>query len=1189
MIAATCVGALQAAGLRSCLGALTRAAPHAAAALALARRRAYGNAPSSPAGAAGANGAGKHSAIYLTDGNGTTLQEHTPLILGMLNYFERHLPFVGYFTPFGGNQGAKGNHPTDRHLRLVQSVVGGEPSSMMGVPEDEAARLIAAGKTAELQDRVFAAFAKNKARLGESKDLVLVGSPPMVGEQLDAEIAAALGAPVVLAIDGGELTSPAEIYRAATLRRQLYREHRASARCLAVPFLGAIVNKIPARDHAITSAQLKRRFEEGGIPLLGAVPDVGILRSVRLDEVKEALGADVLFSSTGTLDEEYSYVIPAAQRLADLLDILRNDGLMRPLIVTTVDRLDLVMGLMGAQVSAHGPGLAGVLLCPSGHRHTTESKTRDLAQDYFDGIKRSGLYKGFIFPVLAVNKPMVDVLRTLDGMRGAILPSSARKIQECKMLFDSHVDANLLVQNLEASESLHAGRMTPKKFTHQIKSMCGGGIWSMSGETPRRAARGEWGGVADFGATDSRVLLAASEVTARGLARVILLGDPVTVANEAKKAGADISGCSVNTSRLDKYVDALVEIRKKKGISREVASDQSAWPAEKGAGEGGEDPIRWTTLDDAAADGKSPTFPYLKGLENGDTATSKIKQVASGRFGVTPEFLVNADQLEIKVAQGAKPGEGGQLPGKKVSPYIAELRRSKPGVPLISPPPHHDIYSIEDLAQLIYDLHQINPEAKVSVKLVAEAGIGVVASGVAKANADVIQISGHDGGTGASPISSIKHAGGPMEMGVAETHQTLVRNELRERVVLRADGGMRSGRDVLMAAALGADEYGFGTVAMIATGCIMARVCHTNNCPVGVASQREELRARFPGAPADLVNYFHFVAEEVRAGLASLGLRSLDELIGRADLLRQRADLKLAKTAGLNLAFLTTFAGAAGGSSARLAQEVHSNGPQLDDVILADSEIRGDCNSFGVMMVALGDADGMVSGAIHTTAATIRPAMQVLKTDSLVSSVFFMCLPDKVLVYGDCAVNVSPSSKDLAQIAATSADTAAAFGLTPRVAMLSYSTLGSGAGPDVQKVTDAVKLVKEMRPDLMVEGPIQYDAAIDPAVARVKVKTHSEVAGRANVFVFPDLNTGNNTYKAVQQATGAIAMGPGLSKPVNDLSRGCTVADIVNTICVTSVQAMQAKAHAGGGGAGGAGAQQVVAAAVAAAPAAAAA
>ncbi|GLC45038.1 Ferredoxin-dependent glutamate synthase 1, chloroplastic/mitochondrial [Pleodorina starrii] len=377
-------------------------------------------------------------------------------------------------------------------------------------------------------------------------------------------------------------------------------------------------------------------------------------------------------------------------------------------------------------------------------------------------------------------------------------------------------------------------------------------------------------------------------------------------------------------------------------ISREthetIAIAMNRIGGKSNSGEGGEDPTRWLKLADVDEAGKSASVPHLRGLRNGDTATSKIKQVASGRFGVTPEYIMNADQLEIKVAQGAKPGEGGQLPGQKVSPYIAQLRRSKPGVPLISPPPHHDIYSIEDLAQLIYDLHQVNPKAKVSVKLVAEAGIGVVASGVAKANADIIQVSGHDGGTGASPISSIKHAGGPMEMGLAETHQTLVRNELRERVVLRVDGGVRNGRDVLLGALLGADEFGFGTVAMIATGCIMARVCHTNNCPVGVASQREELRARFPGAPEDLVNYFHFVAEEVRASLAEMGYRSLDEVIGRADLLTQRT-VKLAKTDGLDLSFLTTFAGASGASSVRRAQEVHDNGPQLDDRILADAEV----------------------------------------------------------------------------------------------------------------------------------------------------------------------------------------------------------------------------------------------------------
>lgn len=225
---------------------------------------------------------------------------------------------------------------------------------------------------------------------------------------------------------------------------------------------------------------------------------------------------------------------------------------------------------------------------------------------------------------------------------------------------------------------------------------------------------------------------------------------------------------------------------------------------------------------------------------------------------------------------------------------------------------------------------------KVSVKLVAEAGIGTIASGVAKANADIIQISGHDGGTGASPVSSIKHAGGPMEMGLVETHNTLVENELRERVVLRVDGGVRTGLDVLKTAAMGADEYGFGTVAMIATGCIMARVCHTNNCPVGVASQREELRARFPGTPGDVVNYFHFVAEEVRAGLASLGLRSMDELVGRLDYLKAREDLTLAKTTSLDTSFLTTYVGPCEPSSTRIAAAVHDNGPQLDDEVLAD-------------------------------------------------------------------------------------------------------------------------------------------------------------------------------------------------------------------------------------------------------------
>ncbi|MBD2393767.1 glutamate synthase large subunit [Cyanobacterium aponinum FACHB-4101] len=365
------------------------------------------------------------------------------------------------------------------------------------------------------------------------------------------------------------------------------------------------------------------------------------------------------------------------------------------------------------------------------------------------------------------------------------------------------------------------------------------------------------------------------------------------------------------------------------------------------SGEGGEDPNRYNIIDEVDENGKSPLFPHLKGLQKGDRAASAIKQIASGRFGVTPEYLMSGEQLEIKMAQGAKPGEGGQLPGKKVSQYIAMLRRSKPGVTLISPPPHHDIYSIEDLAQLIHDLHQINPSAKVSVKLVAEIGIGTIAAGVAKANADVIQISGHDGGTGASPLSSIKHAGCPWELGVTEVHRTLLENQLRDRVLLRADGGLKTGWDIVMAALMGAEEYGFGSIAMIAEGCIMARVCHTNQCPVGVATQQERLRQRFSGVPGDVVNFFYFVAEEVRSILAKLGYRSLDEVIGRADLLTYRQDAKLTKTKALILDCLTNLPDTKTNRDWLKQVDTHTNGHVLDDEILADSNIIDAIKSHG--------------------------------------------------------------------------------------------------------------------------------------------------------------------------------------------------------------------------------------------------
>ena len=328
-------------------------------------------------------------------------------------------------------------------------------------------------------------------------------------------------------------------------------------------------------------------------------------------------------------------------------------------------------------------------------------------------------------------------------------------------------------------------------------------------------------------------------------------------------------------------------------------------------GEGGEDPARYTQELKGIPIKQGESLASVIGrdqievdipLQDGDSLRSRIKQVASGRFGVTAEYLISADQIQIKMAQGAKPGEGGQLPGHKVSEYIAKLRFSVPGVGLISPPPHHDIYSIEDLAQLIHDLKNVNPKASISVKLVSEVGVGTIAAGVSKAKADHVVIAGHDGGTGASPLSSIKHAGTPWELGLSETQQTLVLNGLRGRVRVQADGQMKTGRDVAIAAMLGADEIGFATAPLVVEGCIMMRKCHLNTCPVGVATQDPVLRAKFSGKPEYVVNYFFFVAEEVRQIMAQLGVRTYDELIGRVDLLDKSKAISHWKAKGLDFA-----------------------------------------------------------------------------------------------------------------------------------------------------------------------------------------------------------------------------------------------------------------------------------------------
>ncbi|MEE1657500.1 glutamate synthase large subunit [Microvirga sp. CF3062] len=351
-----------------------------------------------------------------------------------------------------------------------------------------------------------------------------------------------------------------------------------------------------------------------------------------------------------------------------------------------------------------------------------------------------------------------------------------------------------------------------------------------------------------------------------------------------------------------------------------LALAMNAIGGKSNTGEGGEEPERF------------------RPLANGMSKRSAIKQVASGRFGVTTEYLVNADMMQIKVAQGAKPGEGGQLPGHKVDAKIARVRHSTPGVGLISPPPHHDIYSIEDLAQLIFDLKNVNPSAAVSVKLVAEVGVGTVAAGVAKARADHITISGFEGGTGASPLTSLKHAGSPWEIGLAETQQTLVLNRLRGRVALQADGGLRTGRDVVIAALLGADEYGFSTAPLIAAGCIMMRKCHLNTCPVGVATQDPVLRKRFKGLPEHVINYFFFVAEEVRELMAEMGFRNVEELIGQSDLLDKNGAIDHWKAKGLDFTKLFHKPDVPANVATRhLERQVHPIADVLDRTFIAQA------------------------------------------------------------------------------------------------------------------------------------------------------------------------------------------------------------------------------------------------------------
>jgi glutamate synthase domain-containing protein 3 len=385
------------------------------------------------------------------------------------------------------------------------------------------------------------------------------------------------------------------------------------------------------------------------------------------------------------------------------------------------------------------------------------------------------------------------------------------------------------------------------------------------------------------------------------------------------------------------------------------------------SGEGGEDPARY------------------RPLPNGDSLSSAVKQVASGRFGVTTEYLINAREIQIKIAQGAKPGEGGQLPGHKVNEEIARVRYSTPGVTLISPPPHHDIYSIEDLAQLIFDLKNVNPGARISVKLVSEVGVGTIAAGVAKAHADMVLISGYDGGTGASPLSSIRHAGVPWELGLSETQQTLVLNKLRSRIRVQVDGQMKTGRDVVVAALLGAEEYGFATAALVVLGCVMMRKCNANTCPVGIATQDPRLRRFFSGKPEYIQAFFTFVAEEVREIMARLGMRRMDELIGRADLLDMDPAVDFWKARGLDFSrVLHRSEGLETGAPARCTEaQAHPIDDVLDRTLIAEARPALDAGEPVVLEMPIRNihrtTGGMLSGEIAR-----RYGHKGLKEDTIV-------------------------------------------------------------------------------------------------------------------------------------------------------------------------------------------------------------
>ena len=651
---------------------------------------------------------------------------------------------------------------------------------------------------------------------------------------------------------------------------------------------------------------------ESATPTPGTTLDQALARVVAAAETAVRAGAGILVLSDRGIDGAQAPV-PVLLATGAVHHALIRAGLrnLADIVVESGEVCDVhgLACLIGYGASAVNPYVAlAAAASLSGSRNYEELAPADLRRNYLQSVEKGFLkvaskmgistamgYRGAqIFETIGLSRDLVD--RHFTGTPARLSGIGLPEIEADLFYRHAEAFADPAPKLADLGFVRYRKEGEPHAFEPPLVKLLQEAVNTGSGDA-YRAYREH---VAEHPPTSVRDLL-----------RVLPLADPVPL--------AEVESIEAIVRRFVVTAMSLGSLSPEAHRTLSIAMNRLG--ARSNSGEGGEDQS-W--YDEAGP----------------DVAHSKVKQVASGRFGVTARYLSMAEELEIKISQGSKPGEGGQIPGHKVTHFIASVRHAVPGLPLISPPPHHDIYSIEDLAQLIYDLRQINPRARIGVKLVAEAGVGTVAAGVAKARADYILISGHSGGTGASPLASIKHAGCPWELGLAETQQTLVKNGLRSRVRLRTDGGLKTAEDIVMAAVLGAEEYGFGTSVLVAIGCDMARQCHLNSCPTGIATQREDLRAKYTGTPDQVVTYFTHLAGAIRESLAALGTRSLDELVGRTDLLAAK---KLPGRAGM-LDVSPFFAEPAPESQRRKHIDISPQAATLDDAVI---ELAGDAIANG--------------------------------------------------------------------------------------------------------------------------------------------------------------------------------------------------------------------------------------------------